>query len=818
MNELQKNLPIYQYRDSLVAAIKEYQFLVVVGDTGSGKTTQLPQYILQDLSDSIHNIVVTQPRRIAAISAATRVSEEHQTKLGDLIGYTVRFEKCLSASTRLTYVTDGILLRQCTADRQLASYDLVILDEAHERSLETDILFGLLRRACRLRPALKVVIMSATLDIDEFSSFFNDCPVFSVPGRMFTVDILWQKNMNFAVLKASFVNRCVETCMQIHCEEQPGDILVFLTGQQEIETAMQRIMEAHQDLDYNTVRYNNDVSNIVVYPIYSTLESIEQRAIFHPPPPTVRKIVLATNIAQTSVTVPGIRYVVDSGFVKQKMYDSQTYMDALVIVPISQAAATQRAGRAGRTEHGRVYRLYSREAFEEMDKATVPEIKRSSLLGTVLQLKKMGIDDVLNFEFIDPPDPDLVIAATKQLFLLSAVDEHGHLTPLGKQMSELPCSPFLTRALISAAVDFHCAYDVVTIVAMLSSEEVFSTPRSKKRQSEADEAHQRFYHYSGDHMTLLQVYNAWVKEGYSRDWCIQNYLHYRALKNAKSIRSQLVDIMKRLQLHVDIGEKAHGNSPALKTTLHSHHHKRDHQDDLYNHKDRKRKHHDHHNSEAVDEIALNHTPNTISILKSICTAFYPNTSKRHPTRPIFIPYLASIVLSNTSTQQIALYIHQKSALYSSDIAKMNQLDWVVYNDIQYVNRACMRIVSRVNFSMVEVLCQRVKLLNVSKLLGNEPRKSILSEADKDVGSDDGSNTIPVGFDLVEEVIDEQHHTEHPAGDSDKEPAVPTVQVHERLQLHPAGKHNTLGDEDKTMRQEKIDSARDRFLKRKGTRR
>ncbi|KAJ1339618.1 hypothetical protein BSLG_005740 [Batrachochytrium salamandrivorans] len=248
MNELQKNLPIYQYRDSLVAAIKEYQFLVVVGDTGSGKTTQLPQYILQDLSDSIHNIVVTQPRRIAAISAATR---------------------CLSASTRLTYVTDGILLRQCTADRQLASYDLVILDEAHERSLETDILFGLLRRACRLRPALKVVIMSA-IRYRRVFVFFNDCPVFL------------------------FLVACL--------------LLVFLTGQQEIETAMQRIMEAHQDLDYNTVRYNNDVSNIVVYPIYSTLESIEQRAIFHPPPPTVRKIVLATNIAQTSVTVPGIRY------------------------------------------------------------------------------------------------------------------------------------------------------------------------------------------------------------------------------------------------------------------------------------------------------------------------------------------------------------------------------------------------------------------------------------------------------------------------------------------------------------------------------
>ncbi|KAH9277328.1 hypothetical protein BASA83_000195 [Batrachochytrium salamandrivorans] len=405
MDDVRASLPIFQYRADLVSAIREFQFLIVVGDTGSGKTTQLPQYVLEDLADTLPNIVVTQPRRIAAISAATRVSEEHGTTLGGLAGYIVRFEKCTSADTRLSYVTDGILLRQCTANRLLPSYDLVILDEAHERSLETDVLFGLLRRACRLRPTLKVVIMSATLDIDGFSSFFGDCPVFSVPGRMFTVDILWQKKMNFAALKGSFVLRCIETCMQIHKEESPGDILVFLTGQHEIETAMKRSWR----LTMNSTTP-------------CTLESIDQRAIFLPAPPGVRKIVLATNIAQTSVTVPGIRYVIDSGFVKQKMYDPHTRMDALVVVPISQAAATQRAGRAGRTEHGRVYRLYSRDAFEQMAAATIPEIQRSSLLGTILQLKKMGINDVLNFEFIDPPDPDLVVSAIKQLFLLSAVD------------------------------------------------------------------------------------------------------------------------------------------------------------------------------------------------------------------------------------------------------------------------------------------------------------------------------------------------------------------------------------------------------------
>ncbi|KAI9091845.1 P-loop containing nucleoside triphosphate hydrolase protein [Phlyctochytrium arcticum] len=544
-----KELPIYTYRDELVEAIQNYQCLIVVGDTGSGKTTQLPQYILESLP-AFKSICITQPRRIAAISSARRVAEERGSRLGQEVGYSIRFERSASNSTKLLYVTDGTLLRTVATDPTIKEYDMVMLDEAHERSLETDVLFGLLRRACRLRPELKVVVMSATLDIEKFSEFFGDAPVFSIPGRMYAVDIMWQKKMKLGTAKATFVRRSVDTVLHIHKNEEPGDVLIFLTGQQEIEMTTRLLMEAHEELDYGEVRHRNTVKDMVIYPIYSALETLEQRSIFDSPPEGVRKIVIATNIAQTSVTIPGIRYVVDSGFVKQKMYDPRTGVDALIVVPISQAAATQRAGRAGRTASGKVYRLYSREAFEDMEPATVPEIQRSSLIGTVLALKKMGIDDIMNFEFIDPPDPELVIGATKQLFLLGAVDEHGHLTSLGRQMSEFPISPYLSRVLISAAIDFNCSYEVLIITSMLSVEEIFSTPRSKKKQEAAEQLRSRFNDPSGDHLGLLRIYQEWRDFDYSKDWAYDMYIHYRALSAARKVKDQLSEIMERLGLPI----------------------------------------------------------------------------------------------------------------------------------------------------------------------------------------------------------------------------------------------------------------------------
>ncbi|KAI8928519.1 P-loop containing nucleoside triphosphate hydrolase protein [Entophlyctis helioformis] len=653
-------------------------------------TQQDQQDQQQQEPEQLLSVAVTQPRRIAALSAATRVAEEMRCKLGSTVGYAIRFERCASAATRLSYMTDGVLLRQCMSDRTLSSYSHIVLDEAHERSLETDILFGLLRRACRARPSLKVIIMSATLDIDKFCDFFGDCPVFSVPGRMYAVDILWQRKLMFSVLKSTFVARSVDTVMHIHKTEEPGDILVFLTGQQEIETAIRTLNEANESLDYSSIRYNDRIDGIVVYPIYSSMETLEQRAIFQPAPPGIRKIVFATNIAQTSVTVPGIRYVVDCGFVKQKMYDPKTHMDALVVMPISQAAATQRAGRAGRTENGRVYRLYSREAFEEMTPATVPEIQRSSLLGTILQLKKMGISDILNFDFIDPPDPELVVAATKQLFLLSAVDEHGHLTPLGAKMADLAVSPFLARTLISAAQDFHCIEQVATIAAILSTEDVFSTPRSKRKQLEAEEARKRFHHHSGDHITLLRVYAEWEANDYSRDWCFQHYIHYRALKTAKSVRSQIMDSLKKLRIYTP-----HSNHSSTASSS------------TQSHPGRSRS-----TPGAVDPIP---------ILRALCTGFYVNTAKRHPQRPFFFPYLASggagtTDTSTSSAQLVALHIHPQSALASDDPVHQQRLDWVIYNDVQYVNRANMRVVSRIDFSMVQVLLGRNKLMDERQLM------------------------------------------------------------------------------------------------------
>ncbi|KAJ3043919.1 hypothetical protein HDV00_003959 [Rhizophlyctis rosea] len=810
-----KSLPIYSYKDDLVNALEQYQCLVVVGDTGSGKTTQLPQYALEALP-SVRSIAVTQPRRIAAISAARRVSDEMGTRLGEEVGYSIRFDRVASNKTKLLYMTDGTLLRACVTDPKIEAYDLVILDEAHERSLETDILFGLLRRACRLRPNLKLVVMSATLDIEKFSDFFGDCPVFAIPGRMFDVDIFWQKKMKFASLKATYVQRAVETVMHIHKNEEPGDILVFLTGQQEIEQAIRKLQELHDELDYREVRH--ELRDISILPIFSALETMEQRAIFDRPREGVRKVVLSTNIAQTSVTVPGIRYVVDSGFVKQKMYDAQTGMDALVVVPISQAAATQRAGRAGRTATGKVYRLYSREAFDDME--------------PVLNLKTMGINDILNFEFIDPPDPNLVVAAIRRLFLLGAVDENGHLTHLGSQMAHFPISPFLSRTIISAARDFACSYEITIIAATLSVEEIFSTPRSEKKKELAEKARRQFDHPAGDHLTLLNVFEEWKRTDFDKDWCFENFVHYRAMKAARSVREQLTDLMDGLRLPVvSCREGRKGNDSESPT--------------------RKRR-----RTEGDGEV--DPTP----ILRSLCTAFYVNTAKRHTHRPFFFHYVTSAGLTSggtssldgETTQQtswgpgmVALHLDSKSALAQA----RHPPDWIIYNDIQYVNRANMRCASRIDFSMVEVLMGRIKLVDDRALAGmgadRSRRSSIVSlvdviEADKkngggsdgdsvggDKGEEEGKSegrrkrdrSGELEFEVLHEVIDEQRHSERAIGEavgkSGGEGSAGGLRI-SAVELSPVRRIQEAGptpeEEEANARAAKAAAAREKYLSRK----
>ncbi|KAJ3119254.1 DEAH-box ATP-dependent RNA helicase prp22 [Nowakowskiella sp. JEL0407] len=804
-------LPIAPYQGQLVDAIATHDALVVVGDTGCGKTTQIPIFLF---NHSRPRIVCTQPRRIAAISAANRVAWELNSKVGSLVGYKVRFEKCLSLTdknsegTRIIYMTDGVLLRECVSDPLLSSYDIVLLDEAHERSLETDVLFGLLKQTCRLRISnveqhglkpLKVVIMSATLDVEKFSDFFDECPVFTVPGRMYEVEILWQKKMKLAALKSSYLERSINTVMHIHKDEEPGDILVFLTGQQEIEQACKRVIELHRELDYRKdVKYSDKVKGLISFPIYGSLETLEQRSIFEDPPNGIRKIVFATNIAQTSVTIPGIRYVVDSGFVKQKMYDPATSMDALVVVPISQATATQRAGRAGRTTTGKVYRLYSRDSFEEMEPETLPEIQRSSLIGTVLQLKKMGIHDILSFEFIDPPDMLLLAGAGRQLYMLGALDEQGKLTKLGDLMSNFPISPFLSTALLASSTStvsphlptgFHCSDEILTIISMLSTEEVFIKPRNPQKTADAAHKHAQFGDKSGDHLMLYNVYEAWKESGYSEKFCREFYLHFRALKVAKNIREQVEEIMNRLGVPIVSCRREKGKRKRNEgESISSKSYKRGRDDER---DERKGGKYDERSFERQWEWNETHDVNFKSskmvdstvILKSLCAGFFMHVAKRHVERPIFYHYLSTKVVSNISSTSagshlMALTVHPNSCLGSGAGKQVDfeGLDWVLYNDIQLVNRAAMRCVSSIEFGWVKEYFQQV-LENVPDarvLIGSgevdvaalDVSERRLSNAfvegqteDQVEDNDDARSVNSSDFDHVKEVVDEQHKQE-----------------------------------------------------------
>ncbi|KAL3268520.1 hypothetical protein HHI36_007629 [Cryptolaemus montrouzieri] len=536
-----ESLPIYKLKEELRKAVTENQILIVIGETGSGKTTQITQYLAEAGFIARGKIGCTQPRRVAAMSVAKRVSEEFGCRLGQEVGYTIRFEDCTSPETIIKYMTDGMLLRECLMDLDLKSYSVIMLDEAHERTINTDVLFGLLKQAVTKRSELKLIVTSATLDAVKFSQYFFEAPIFTIPGRTFPVEVLYTKEPETDYLDASLI-----TVMQIHLREPPGDILLFLTGQEEIDTACEILYERMKSL-------GPDVPDLIILPVYSALPSEMQTRIFDPAPPGSRKVVIATNIAETSLTIDGIFYVVDPGFVKQKVYNSKTGMDSLVVTPISQAQAKQRAGRAGRTGPGKCYRLYTERAYrDEMLPTPVPEIQRTNLATTVLQLKTMGINDLLHFDFMDAPPVESLIMALEQLHSLSALDDEGLLTRLGRRMAEFPLEPNLSKMLIMS-VALQCSDEILTIVSMLSVQNVFYRPKDK--QALADQKKAKFNQPEGDHLTLLAVYNSWKNNKFSNAWCYENFVQIRTLKRAQDVRKQLLGIMDRHRLDVVSAEK-----------------------------------------------------------------------------------------------------------------------------------------------------------------------------------------------------------------------------------------------------------------------
>ncbi|XP_077240420.1 putative pre-mRNA-splicing factor ATP-dependent RNA helicase DEAH3 isoform X2 [Tasmannia lanceolata] len=471
--EKRKTLPVWQQKDEFLHVLKESQTLILVGETGSGKTTQIPQFALeagrQDEFNKRKMIACTQPRRVAAMSVSRRVAEEMDVNIGEEVGYSIRFEDCSSSKTILKYLTDGMLLREAMTDPLLERYRVIILDEAHERTLATDVLFGLLKEVLRNRPDLKLVVMSATLEAEKFRGYFNEAPLMKVPGRLHPVEIFYTQEPERDYLEAA-----IRTVVQIHLCEPPGDILVFLTGEEEIEDACKKITKEITNLA-------DQVGPVKVVPLYSTLPPAMQQKIFDPAPPPVkeggksgRKIVVSTNIAETSLTIDGIVYVIDPGFSKQKVYNPRVRVESLLVSPISKASAHQRSGRAGRTQPGKCFRLYTEKSFNnDLQPQTYPEILRSNLANTVLTLKKLGIDDLVHFDFMDPPAPETLMRALEVLNYLGALDDEGNLTKLGEIMSEFPLDPQMSKMLV-ASPEYNCSNEILSVSAMLSVSQLFS--------------------------------------------------------------------------------------------------------------------------------------------------------------------------------------------------------------------------------------------------------------------------------------------------------------------------------------------------------
>ncbi|KAK9066578.1 hypothetical protein SSX86_013901 [Deinandra increscens subsp. villosa] len=533
-----KTLPVFPYRESLLKAVEDHQVLVIVGETGSGKTTQIPQYLHEAGYTTRGMIGCTQPRRVAAMSVAARVSQEMGVKLGHEVGYSIRFEDCTSDKTVLKYMTDGMLLREFLGEPDLASYSVVMVDEAHERTLSTDILFGLVKDIARFRPDLKLLISSATLDAEKFSDYFDSAPIFKIPGRRFPVEINYTK-----APEADYLDAAIVTALQIHVTQPPGDgdILVFLTGQEEIETA-------EEILKHRTRGLGSKIAELIICPIYANLPTELQAKIFERTPEGARKVVLATNIAETSLTIDGIKYVIDPGFVKMKSYNPRTGMESLLITPISKASANQRAGRSGRTGPGKCFRLYTAyNYFNDLDDNTVPEIQRTNLANVVLSLKSLGIHDLLNFDFMDPPPAEALLKALELLFALSALNKHGELTKVGRKMAEFPLDPMLSKMIV-ASDKYQCSDEIISIAAMLSiGSSIFYRPKDK--QVHADNARLNFHMGNvGDHIALLKVYSSWKETNFSTQWCYENYIQVRSMKRARDIRDQLEGLLERVEI------------------------------------------------------------------------------------------------------------------------------------------------------------------------------------------------------------------------------------------------------------------------------
>ena len=522
-----EELPVVERRADIARAISEHQVVIVAGETGSGKTTQIPKICLELGRGRVQRIGHTQPRRLAARTVAARIAEELDTSLGDVVGYQVRFTDRVSDATAVKLMTDGILLNEMQRDRQLRAYDTLIIDEAHERSLNIDFILGYLKQLLPRRPDLKVIVTSATIDVDSFSKHFNDAPVIEVSGRTYPVDTHY-----FDPLEESDEG-VVEQIGQLVADISAGrfgprgDVLVFQSGEREI-----RELSKH-------LRHQQDVN---ILPLYARLSQAEQTRVFDTSSRRGMRVILATNVAETSLTVPGIRYVIDPGEARISRYSFRTKVQRLPIEPISQASANQRKGRCGRVASGVCLRLYSEQDFAGRPEFTDPEIKRTNLAAVILQMLQLRLGDVTRFPFINPPDPRMVRDGYKLLEELGAVTTGGKLTALGKRMARLPTDPRLAR-MILAAQSQDCLEEVLVIASALAIADPRERPADKQQQ--ADQLHARFKHPRSDFLAWLNLWRYFeeqrqaLSQNQLRKLCKKEFLSFLRLREWREVHSQL---------------------------------------------------------------------------------------------------------------------------------------------------------------------------------------------------------------------------------------------------------------------------------------
>ncbi|KAK2750610.1 putative ATP-dependent RNA helicase dhr2 [Myotisia sp. PD_48] len=633
--EVRKQLPIYAHADEIRTQLRRTDVMLLVGETGSGKSTQVPQFLIdekwcrtQTVNLPCENaaissekgkpgsskskmiggcIAITQPRRVAAISLARRVAEEMGTPLGtsspaSKVGYSVRFDTSVSPSTRIKFMTDGMLLQEMLTDPWLTKYSAVVVDEVHERGINVDLLLGFLRNLVsgskegRGGIPLKVIVMSATADMESLGDFFtygfNDTitqnnpieasskerhptpekipntehsspeirsnasntskfvSVCHIKGRQFPVKTIYSP-----AAVSDFVDTALKIIFQIHYKEPlPGDILVFLTGQETVESLEYMVN------DYATTM-DKDLPNILAVPLFAALPQVAQQRVFLPAPPRTRKVILSTNIAETSVTVPGVRYVIDCGKAKLKQFRTRLGLDSLLVKPISKSAAIQRKGRAGREAAGQCYRLYTEKDYLSLEETNTPEILRCDLSQAILTMKARGVDDIIGFPFLTPPPRDAIEKALLQLFNINALDESGKVSQIGQQIAKLPLTAPLGRVLLAGAEKGPgCLRNVIDIISCLSVENIFLNTISEEKKEQAEIARRDLYRREGDHLTMLATVQAYAKENADRKaWAERHLVSHRAMQAVMDVRKQLISHCKYAKLFTAAEDKSSQN-------------------------------------------------------------------------------------------------------------------------------------------------------------------------------------------------------------------------------------------------------------------